>query len=102
MNGTRKHMEPKGLERAFCEACDGTYTVAKGRCTGCIRREDNRKQGFVYLAFGGGILALVVLAHLVGVFPGFGIFTLITGGIGLSIAGKGLEAIVSGRNAESL
>jgi hypothetical protein len=102
MNGTRKQMEPRGLERAYCEVCDATFTVAKGRCTGCIRREENRKQGVVYLVFGGGILALVALAHAVGVLPGFGIFTLITGCIGLSIAAKGLQAVVSGRSAESL
>jgi hypothetical protein len=102
MNGIQKQQEPKGLTRAYCEVCDGTYTVAMGRCTGCIRREGNRKQGIVYLAVGGGILALVALAGAIGVLPGFGIFSLITGGIGLSIAGKGLEAVVSGRNAETL
>ncbi len=91
---------PRGLQRAFCDVCDGTFTIAKGQCTGCIRREENRNQGVVYVIFGvplGLIGALGLIMFGVGM---LGIVSIIVGFMGLGLVACGLKAMVYGQSAE--
>ena len=92
--------EPRGLQREYCEVCDGTYTVAKGRCTGCIMREENRKQGVIYLIVGGPIAAFGAIGFLMFGISLMGIASVFTGVFGLGIFGRGMKAVLLGRSAE--
>lgn len=88
---------PQGLQRAHCDICNATFTVAKGECTGCIRRAGNRKQGVVFVVC-GALLGLFGYSTL-GVSPS-GLVSIIVIVMALGITAKGIRAIVSGRNAE--
>lgn len=92
--------EPKGLERAHCDTCQGTFTIVKGLCTGCIRREENRKQGVLYVGVGATVAFLGGTGLSMFGLSLVGIACLFTGFIGLGILARGARAVIFGRNAE--
>jgi hypothetical protein len=105
--------QPSYPRSEWCQACARTTTHVRQGCTRCMGKEDNRKQGTLFLAIGVALLAIGLGLGWVGLgtrhdpgasrrrlgsVPYLAIMALAGG---LSLAAKGGHAMVTGSDPEA-